>query len=125
MKMLDEGRFDAYPLGMNEIWAEVEKRPHLKVMVDTNIVFSYNAPVFLFLNPSMIKLRAKLEKGFNEIIENGTFEKIFNSHYKDIITQANLNKRTIFKLKNPSMSKETREAMKKFPSIFQAEKTGQ
>ncbi len=125
MKMLDRGRFDAYPLGMNEIWAEVEKRPHLKVMVDTNIVFSYNAPVFIFLNPSNTKLRIKLEKGFKKIIENGTFEKKFNSYYKDIITQANLNKRTIFKLKNPGMSKETREAMKRFPSIFHEEKAGQ
>lgn len=118
MKMLDVGRFDAYPLSMIEIWEEVDKRPQLNVMVDTHILLSYNAPVFIFLNPSRTGLQHILEKGFSRILENGTFDRIFNRHYQDIIQKAELKKRIVFKMDNPYMSPETKSAMKKYASLL-------
>ncbi len=118
MKMLDSGRFDALPLGMIEIWEEVAKRPQFALMVSPDIILSYNAPVFIFLNPSEKVLQEKLEKGFDKIIKNGVFEKIFNKHYQDIIQKADLQNKIIIKIENPYMSEESRNAMNNYSSIL-------
>ena len=118
MKMLDSGRFDALPLGMIEIWEEVAKRPQFALMVSPDIILSYNAPVFIFLNPSEKVLQEKLEKGFDKIIKNGVFGKIFNKHYQDIIQKADLQNKIIIKIENPYMSEESRNAMNNYSSIL-------
>ena len=118
MKMLEMKRIDAYPLGMNEIWGEIKMRPKLGIIADQNLVLSYNAPVFIFLTSSNLVLQATLEKGFQEIIKNGTFDRLFDKHYKDLILKAKIENRIIFKIKNANMSDKTRQAMKKFSSML-------
>lgn len=118
MQMLDKGRFDAFPLGMNEIWEEVEKRPQLNVTVDTKMVLSYKAPVFLFVNPSDTGLKEKLKGGLDQMIKNGTLDQIFNRYYKDPIERTNLTQRLIFKLDNHFMSSETQAALDSYSSML-------
>ncbi|WDP91534.1 MAG: ABC transporter substrate-binding protein [Desulfobacter sp.] len=118
MQMLDKNRFDAFPLGMNEIWAEVEKRPQLNVMVDTKIVLSYKAPVFLFLKHSDTELQNTLRRGLDLIIKNKTLDGLFNRYYKDPILRTDLSRRLIFKLDNPFMSSETKAALDMYSDML-------
>jgi len=118
MNMLDAGRFDAYPIGMNEVKGELDKRPSLNLIGEQSIVLSYLAPVFIFINLENMDLQASLKSGFDNIIRDGSFDKIFNSHYQGLVAKTKINQRKVFKLNNPGMSDTTREAMKNYSSML-------
>ncbi|HWV16483.1 MAG TPA: diguanylate cyclase [Cellvibrio sp.] len=107
--MLDGDRFDAFPRGVQEPWAELESHKDLNLVDEKRLMLVYRMPFYLFTGPQNKKLAADLELGFNRAIADGSFDKVFYSSpiVQSVIEKANLEKRLVFEIKNPNLSKET------------------
>lgn len=107
--MVDGGRFDAFPRGVQEPWQELETNSKLPLAVEKHIMLVYRMPFYLFTGKQNKQLAADLELGLNRAIADGSFDNIF---YKDpmvqaVLEKANLEDRLVFNLKNPTLPKET------------------
>lgn len=108
-RMLKKERFDYLPRGLNEVLVEFELRQkeNDQLMIEPSILLDIPLPVYFFVNPNKPKLAKRLTEGLNTIIENGTFDKIFNKHFYHVFEKLNIQKRKIFKLPNTNLSPET------------------
>jgi hypothetical protein len=53
------------------------------------------------------KLHDLVELGLHRAIEDGSFDRLFDQYFSDVITQSNLHKRKIFKIPNLNMTPST------------------
>ena len=53
------------------------------------------------------RLATRVEEGMCAMIQDGTYNKIFDKYYWDNIVRLNLNKRRMFKIDNPNLGPET------------------
>lgn len=107
--MLDGERFDAFPRGAHEPWSEMQRYPQLALEVEQNLLLSYTNPFYFFVNKSNTQLASDIERGLRIAIDDGSFDEYFfnDPTVKDVMTKANLQNRTIIKLDNPSLPKNT------------------
>lgn len=107
--MVEGGRFDGFPRGVNEPFGELEARPELDLTVEKNLMVYYQMPFYFFVSPENKILAKTLETGFERAIANGEFDKVFygDKAIQDVLQKANMKNRTLFKLDNPLLSKET------------------
>lgn len=107
--MVDGGRFDAFPRGVQEPWQELETNSNLPLAVEKRIMLVYRMPFYLFTGKQNQKLAADLESGLNRAIADGSFDKIFYNDpmVKSVLEKANLEQRLVFSLDNPTLPKET------------------
>jgi hypothetical protein len=107
--MVDGGRFDAFPRGVQEPWQELVDHPTLPLAVEKHIMLVYRMPFYLFVNKQNKKLASDLEAGLNRAIADGSFDQIFlnDPMVKDVLLKANLEHRLVFDLTNPTLPKET------------------
>lgn len=107
--MLDGKRFQAFPRGVNEPFAEIELRKNLELAVDENVMLVYTMPYYFFVTPKRPELAADLEKGLFRAIEDGSFDQYF---YNDpttrmVVEKVKMSGRRVFKLKNPNLPAKT------------------
>lgn len=107
--MVDGGRFDAFPRGVNEPWGEIAARPELNLTVEKNLMLVYKMPFYLFVGPDDAELERDLESGMRQAMKDGTFDKFFfnNPMVKDVLAKGNLENRRAFMLDNPLLTPET------------------
>lgn len=107
--MLEGGRFDAFPRGVQEPWAEIEARPDMNLSVEKNLVLVYRMPYYFFVSKENRELQQEIESGLEKAIQDGRFDKyFFNSPIiKAMLEKANLKTRKTFYLKNPMLTPET------------------
>ncbi len=107
--MLDGGRFDAFPRGVQEPWAELETNKNLPLTVEKRIMLVYRMPLYFFTKHGNTKLAADLEQGLNRAIADGSFNQVFFRHpiVRSAIEQANMHDRIAFMIDNPTLPKET------------------
>lgn len=107
--MLDGERFDAFPRGVHEPWAEMQRYPELALDVEKNLLLAYTNPFYFFVSKSNTQLAQDIERGLRIAIEDGSFNEYFlnDPTVKDVITKANLKERTLIRLDNPSLPKNT------------------
>lgn len=107
--MVERGRFDAFPRGVNEPFGELEARPNMELAVENSLMLYYRMPFYLFVAPDNHSLAKDLETGFARAIANGEFDKVFygDKAIQDVLQKANMKNRKLFKLDNPLLSKET------------------
>lgn len=107
--MLDGGRFDAFPRGVQEPWAELETNKNLPLAVEKRIMLVYRMPMYFFTKHGNTKLVADLEQGLNRAIADGSFNEVFFRHpiVRSAIEQANMHDRLMFMIDNPTLPKET------------------
>ena len=101
-KMLEIGRFDYFPRGINEIFREYEtqkdKYPTLKI--EDNLSFYMPLPIYFFVSHTRPNLAKRIEVGLLSMLEDGTFDKFFMDYYREDIKKAHWGSRKIFQLKN-------------------------
>ena len=101
-KMLEMGRFDYFPRGINEIFREYETRknkfPTLKIEDTLSIYLPL--PQYFFVPPTRPDLAKRIEIGLLSILEDGTFDKFFMDYHREDIKKARWGSRKIFELKN-------------------------
>ena len=107
--MLDGGRFDAFPRGASEPFAELKKYPSLNLAVEKNLLLSYTMPFYIFVSKNRPALAKDIELGLNRAIASGEFEQVFlqNPTVKDAQEFAQISKRRIIYLDNPTLPANT------------------
>jgi hypothetical protein len=107
--MADGKRFDGFPRGVHEPWAEIEKRPQLELAVDDHVMMVYRSPFYLFITPKRKSLAEDIYHGMMMAVDDGSFDEYFtnNPTVKMVIEKANLKDRKVFNLKNPSLPPKT------------------
>jgi hypothetical protein len=107
--MVDGGRFDAFPRGVQEPWQELESNASLPLAVEKHLMLVYRMPFYLFTSKKNTKLAADLELGLNRAIADGSFDRLFlnDPMVQAVLEKANLNQRLEFPLDNPTLPKET------------------
>ncbi len=107
--MLKNGRFDYFPRGLNEAWVELALHPHKQLAVETTLMLSYPAPMYFFVRNGNTAMAARIESGLNAMIDDGCFDKLFNSHPTTgkAIKRAQPHTRRVFRLENPALPEKT------------------
>lgn len=108
-KMLDYHRFNYIPRGVNEIYDELEQRKDQlhNVIEEPNLALYIPSPTYIFVSNASPKLAKRLEAGLEKMIADGSLDSLFNEHFHDDIERANLNSRTILRIENPLLTKDT------------------
>jgi len=107
--MLQKRRFDYFPRGVAEAWAEVELHKGNNVMVEQSLMLQYPAPLYFFVNRKNKQLAARLERGLRIALNDGSFDRLFYQRLSPL-TAANLLKleqRKVFHLNNPLLPAKT------------------
>lgn len=109
LHMLDGGRFDAFPRGVQEPWSEVNSVQGLELEVEKRIMLVYKMPFYLFVSKTNQKLAKDLELGLNRAIADGSFDQAFfnDPAIRSAVEKADLKNRLVFQLENPQLPKET------------------
>ena len=107
--MVDGGRFDAFPRGVQEPIGEIAKRPGLKLAIEKRIMLVYKMPFYLFTSKANHQLTEDLERGLNLAISDGSFDKVFlnDPTVKSVLENINFDDRLVFELKNPTLPADT------------------
>lgn len=103
-RMLDGGRYDYFPRGLNEPWNELETNASLNLMVDPHLMFRYLSPVYFFVKKDS-SLGDVIESSLNTMLDSGEFEALFlaDSEVKQALARANIEQRIVFELDNPNL----------------------
>ncbi len=108
-RMLQRKRFDYFPRGVNEPWAEVKAHKDKHLVVEKTLLIQYPAPIYFFVHSRNTSLANRLERGLRLAIKDGSFDNLFRHHpaNKEVFDLANMEHRKIFRLRNPFLSPET------------------
>ena len=102
-KMLVHHRFDYFPRGINEVFKEFEQRsaelPELAV--EQKLLLYYPWPYYIFVSKQHPDIAERIAAGLKIMIENGSFDEIFNRYHADTIKRSGVANRRLLKLDNP------------------------
>ncbi|GGA66865.1 hypothetical protein GCM10011369_05570 [Neiella marina] len=107
--MLEGERFDYFPRGLFEPWAEVDKYPQLNLTVDPHILIRYTAPMYFFTRKGNEELAQALFKELESMALSGEYKSLFyaDDEVKQGIEKSNLKDRTMIQLENPYLTEKT------------------
>jgi len=101
--MLDGGRFDAFPRGLNEADMELaarhERYPDLAVEQSKALFFPY--PVYFWVNKTDTVLARRIERGLRLSLKDGSFRRLFETYHAKEIAMLAKEKRQVIRLANP------------------------
>jgi hypothetical protein len=109
--MLDAGRFDAFPRGVNEAARELDDRkqsfPNLAVEQSKALFFPY--PVYFWVSRDKPALAQRIERGLKAALADGSFRKLFETYHAAEIGMLTRSKRQVIRLANPLLPPGTPE----------------
>lgn len=106
--MLIKGRGDAFPRSILEVdWELSQLAKTHEITVVPNVVFSYPAAIYFFVNSQRDDLHNAIETGLEKIHSNGQFNKLFDHYFAQTIANAKLADKKIIKLENKHLPKLT------------------
>lgn len=116
INLLMKKRIDYVARGATEILREYQKfKPdNNNLLIEPNFMIRIPLPFYFFVNPQKPELGERLHQGLLTLIKTGKYQKIFNKHFGDFITNLNLNSRTVFNIDNPNISAESRDNVLNF-----------
>ena len=103
--LLERERIDLFALGAIEVFPFVDALPQLAV-VDGWLI-AYPAPLYFFVSPSQPELAARLYKGWELVLADGSFAALFEQWVGPQLQRAALNDRRWLKLRNPDLPPDT------------------
>jgi ABC-type amino acid transport substrate-binding protein len=110
-RMLVAQRFDFFSRGVDEAYREYDERkdllPDLKVEEHVLLYFPTTRYFFVQRSAAGEQLAKRVEQGLNQMIKDGSFEKIFRKYKGPMIERAHLKSRRLFRIPNPYLSPET------------------
>ena len=113
IEMIRHKRADAFPRGIPEPLIEIDMF-HIDqdISLENHVMISYEAPCYFFFSKKDPTLRERFKKGFEIIEKDGSFDRIFNKHFANVIKKINITNRVIFHINNPYLSEQSKEALK-------------
>ena len=108
-KMLAASYFDYFPRALSEIFVEYEDRKlnYPNIAIEKSFMLYFPLPKYFFVSPQSPRLAQRIEEGFNAMIKDGSFNKIFLQYHQPLIDRADFCSRRIFRLDNPCLSDKT------------------
>ncbi|MBC3807314.1 hypothetical protein H8K52_08155 [Undibacterium seohonense] len=102
--MLAGERFDYFPRSVFEIWNELKSHHDQTIEVEQSFILHYPSACYIFITPRRPQVAEDLRQGFEKIIANGLFEKLFQHHNQENIERAKIKQRTVIQLNNPLLN---------------------
>jgi ABC-type amino acid transport substrate-binding protein len=116
--MLEAGRFDFLPLGLNEVYGFLDEYKSVapQLVVDTHVVLIYRFARLFYVKKDNLALRDLLLDGLAKSFNDGSFQKLLSSDpaIQTAIERAKLSKRTAIVIDNPTMT----GALKSIPEKY-------
>lgn len=106
-KMLAQHRIDYFPRSVLEIWAEADARKDEGLMVEPHLMLRYPSAVYFFTNKKNTALAQAIESGLEKMLDDGSFDKLFNEHHAELLARTGMGARIIFDLRNPVLPPST------------------
>jgi len=110
-EMLVHKRFDIFLRAAVEILDEYKHRKDImpELFIEKNIVFYYPLPMYFWFSKTDEgrRLAARAEEGMRMMIQDGTYDKIFDKYQRHKILRLKLKERRIFRIDNPFLGPET------------------
>lgn len=109
--MLANGRFDAFPRAVVEVLDEYAQRkarmPDLAI--ERHLVLYYPLPMYFWFPKTEEggRLAARARQGMMEMIEDGTYDRIFFAYQGEKVERLDLRHRRVFRVPNPLLGPET------------------
>lgn len=105
-RMLDRGRIDTFPRGVNEIFHEQQAfgKVYPTLTVDSHWLIYIPLPTYFFVTPHQPQLAERIERGLRLLLTDGRFDQLFMRYFGDDIRRANLSQRQLIRLENPNLS---------------------
>jgi ABC-type amino acid transport substrate-binding protein len=109
LKMTNAGKIDLFPRSIREGFAEQERhaKENPNLAVEKSLLIYYPWPYYFFFNKADTALHKRIDVGIRRMMRDGSFEAIFTKYNGKAIALANFNGRTIYRLKNDQLPKET------------------
>lgn len=79
-EMLARGRFDYFPRGVSEVGPELQQHRDLSLALEQRLLLYYPSAMYFFVNPQATQLAARLQKGLEAALTDGSFDRLFNQH---------------------------------------------
>lgn len=107
--MLDYKRFDYFSRGINEIFDEFESHKDSlpNIQIESSLAVYITTPNYFFISPKHPRLYNRIKTGMERMVQSGTFDSLFLQYHTESIKRASLQKRRIFFVDNPLLTKET------------------
>ncbi|WP_291329804.1 hypothetical protein [Desulfovibrio sp. UCD-KL4C] len=108
-KMLMYDRFDYFPRGVSEIFAEYDSRKDLlpDLAIEPHLALYLPQPTYFFVSPKFPKLAERIKDGLERMIKDGSFDKLFWEYNASNLNRADLKNRLVLFADNPFLSPET------------------
>ncbi len=108
-EMVRKKRADCFLRSVTEVQKELKDPLSEGLSLEKNHLIYYPAPMYFFVGKHNIFLSQLIENGLNQMMANGTFDKIFLKHYGEGLndTLLNIKNRKIVRLSNPYLPKAT------------------
>jgi hypothetical protein len=110
-EMLVNRRFDIALRAAVEVIGEYEARKDRmpELHIEESLIFYYPLPMYFWFPKTAEgrRLAARAEEGMRTMIEDGTYDKIFDKYQREKVERLKLKDRTIFKINNPNVGPET------------------
>jgi len=107
--MLARERFVTFGRGINETTVEYEDHKDMlpELAIEKDLLLYIPLPTYFFVTPTKPNLAERIETGLKAMIADGSFEKIFEEEFGELIRSANLKNRRIFRINNPNLNSKT------------------
>lgn len=101
-QMLMAGRFDYFPRGVNEIFAEYDTHhpANPTLAIEDSLLLHDQIPSLFFVAPRAVRLHLRISTGMEAMLKDGSLERLVLAHYKDDLRRAKLCGRKRFELPN-------------------------
>ncbi|MCE4554219.1 substrate-binding periplasmic protein [Roseateles cellulosilyticus] len=99
--MLRKGRSDYFPRAVFEIEDEAAGALAEGLVIEPNVLIRYPTASYLFVRPDRPELAADLERGLEAAVADGSFQRLFQRYFGDLIARHRLVQRTVITLRNP------------------------
>ena len=99
--MLRLGRIDYFPRSVIEIDDEAATPLAHDLVIEPHVLLRYPAASYLFVRPNRPQLAEDLARGLEVAVADGSFQRLFQRHFGDLIARHRLNQRRTLTLRNP------------------------
>jgi hypothetical protein len=115
-KMLMSKRFNYFPRSIAEIWSEQKNQRSMlaNIVIEKNLVLHYPIAYFFYVSQTNKLLAKDIQTGLEAMLQDGSFEKLFQEYNGEVIAKANLKNRHVIHINNPYMSDETYRRFERF-----------
>lgn len=105
--MLVNGRFDYFPRAVIEVDSEFDKHKDKNLVVEQKALIHYPTAYYFYVNKNNVSLATNIKEGLERAIKDGSFDRLFNKYYGEIVSKISAQNRHVYHLKNPFLSSKT------------------